>query len=59
MKDREGLVGIVSIYDKSSRQSQYSNELVIVAGFLVPVIAVGVFKEWPYIGYLYMAYPFL
>lgn len=51
------IVGLVLLFDRGSKLSD-GRILVVMIGFLGPLVAIGFFKEYPMFRYLYMVYPF-
>ena len=52
------VVGVVLLFHEASCQAYRASATFLLVALLGPLLAIGLIRPWPWIGYLYMTYPF-
>ncbi|MEQ1656020.1 MAG: glycosyltransferase family 39 protein [Nitrospira sp.] len=52
------VVGVVLLFHEASCQAHRASAAFLLVALLGPLLVIGVVRSWPWIGYLYMTYPF-
>lgn len=52
------LFGAMGLYDRASRDSDSRGKLVVLVGFIGPLVVIGFLGQWHFRNFLYMVYPF-